>query len=119
MQGALALGGQRHADDPLITVVDLALDEPQALRSVDQLDSTVMADQQVLGDITDGRSARVAPDGEEQLMLWSGEADCLSLLFAPSQERAETVAEVEQAPEVLVGESRFPIHIVTRYYRRR
>jgi hypothetical protein len=48
----------------------MALDQADGLGTVDQLDGAVVAEQEGLGDLADGRPRRVgvAADGQEQLV---------------------------------------------------
>ena len=99
----VALRSELHADDARVVWIGDAPDEPGRLGAVYQLDSTVMTQQEVTGQIADGRRSarRVALDRHEQLMLNMGEARLLSLRLAPVLELAEADAEREQSAEVL------------------
>ena len=73
-EGLEALGagvGEAEADDPVVVGSRLAGDQPGGIGAVDQFDGAVVAQEQVVGDLADGRSAGVvmAADGEQQLML--------------------------------------------------
>jgi hypothetical protein len=96
--------GEAEADDPLILRIAGPLHQAGAHGPIDQLDGAVVAQQQVLGDIADRRRATVSPDGEEELMLRSGDPDRLRLLLAPPQEAAEPVTKAQEALEVALGE---------------
>ena len=65
-----------------------ARDQSSLLGAIDQSDRTVVTQDEVAGDIADGRSARVAvtADGEQQLVLGGREACGLGVLLAPAQE---------------------------------
>ena len=118
VQLGLALGGYAQPHDALVDVVVVALHEPRALSPVDQLDDTVVAQQEVLGHVSDGRRGPVPPYRQQQLMLHGGDAHLLGSLLAPVQEPAQPVTQLEQAPEVRVGQLlRFGHHIDLRYYR--
>ena len=91
----------------MVVGVALAADQPGGIGAVDELDGAVVAEEQVVGDLADGRSAGVivAMDGEEQLMLVRGQPGRLGLLFAPAQEATEPVSQREQPCVFLLGQS--------------
>jgi hypothetical protein len=105
---------QSEPDAAVIVAVALATDEPGALSAVDEADGAVVPEQELLGDVADGRPAaiRVAADDQEELMLSGRQPDDLGLLFAPAQEAAEPRAELQQTA-VLVG-SDFLCHYLYR-----
>jgi hypothetical protein len=102
----LALACQPEADHTVITRVADAFDEACSGTAVDELDGAVVAQQQMLGDVTDRRtvgraeSGVMTTHGEEQLVLGGGEAHPPRLGLAPAEESAQTVTEVEEAGEV-------------------
>ena len=102
---ARALLGEAQAHDAEVVVVLAARDQPGLLGAIDEPDRAVMAQHEVAGDVADGRSARVVmtADGEQQLVLGRGEARGLGVLLAPAQEPAQTGAQLEEPPVVLVG----------------
>jgi len=109
---------QAKAHDPLVVVVVDALDEPTGDGAVDELDHAVVAQQQVVGDLSDRRRRAVAAYREQELVLCAGQADGFGLLLAPPLEAAEPITEGEQSPEVLVTQALSSLrHIGTRYYR--
>ncbi|MDQ1372990.1 MAG: hypothetical protein QOJ09_328 [Actinomycetota bacterium] len=112
-QPALALGRESQADDPLVALVGDPVDEAGGRRSVDELDGTVVAQEQMGGNVSDRRLAPVAADGKEELMLGRGEAGGLGLVLAPMQEATQSVAEPQQPLKVAVAKG---LHIVSRYY---
>jgi hypothetical protein len=63
----------------------------------------VMTQQEVAGQITDGRrlGARVALDRDQELVLNVGQAGRPSLTFAPPLEPAQATAEGQQMLEIL------------------
>ena len=94
------------------------LDQSGGDCSVDELDDAVVSQQQVLGHLPDRRRLAVAPNGQQQLVLRSGEPDGLRLLLAPMLKAAQAVPERQQPDEVFVSEVRGSLsHIVSRYYR--
>ncbi|HEY2271675.1 MAG TPA: CBS domain-containing protein [Jatrophihabitantaceae bacterium] len=80
--------GQSQPDDPVVGLVAGARDQPGALAPVDEFDGRVVADQEVLGDLTDRRvvRARMPADREQELVLARGDALCLGLFRAPTFE---------------------------------
>ena len=102
MQCFGAAGSEVQPDDPVVVAVLNPADEPGGLRSVDQPDRAVMAQEQVLGHVADRRTAPIGmtSNGEQQLMLGRRDAGRLGLLLAPAQEAAEPGAELEQPPVV-------------------
>src|SRR5262245_41634777 len=80
-QAAAAPRREAEPDDAPIVRVDLALDEPGAFGPVDELDGAVVAEQQMFRDVTDRRIARMAADGEQQLVLRRGQPGRLGLLL--------------------------------------
>jgi hypothetical protein len=71
----LAGAGQLQPDDPAIAVAASPADQPERFHPVGQLDGAVVADQQIGGDLADGRAAWVgtAADHQQQLVLGGGE----------------------------------------------
>ena len=84
--------GELQADDPVVLGVTHPPDQLGGHGPVDQPDGTVVAQQQVVGDLTDGRTAaiRVPPDGQQQLLLRRGQPGALGLLLAPADEPAQS-----------------------------
>jgi hypothetical protein len=102
---ARALAGEVQADHALVVGVGLASHQSGGLGAVDQFDGAVVAQQQVVGNVADRGSPTigVAADGEQELMLPRGQAGCLGLLFAPSQEAAQSGTEAEKPLVVVVA----------------
>jgi hypothetical protein len=119
-QATQSLGASSRQSQPdaavIITVAPPA-DEPGALGAVHEPDGAVVPQQELLGDVTDGRPApvRVAPDDQEQLMLGGRQPDDLGLLLAPTQEATQTRAELQETPVLVIGDLFFHIYIVARY----
>ena len=70
----------------------------------------------MIGDVTDRRLIAMTTDGQQELVLRTGETHGAGLFVAPVQEQAKSVAKRQQSGVVHVGDLRC-IHIVTRYYR--
>ncbi len=101
-------GGEDQAHHAPVVCVGAALDEPEPHTAVDQPDGAVGPDEQVLGDVTNGRPAPVgmpAP-GQEQLVLGSGEPCAGGLALAPSKEATQTVAQLQEPFVLIVVECR-------------
>jgi hypothetical protein len=95
---------QPQPDDPLVVVVGHPRDQAGGDGSIDEPDDAVVAEQQVIGDLTDRRGTAVAADGEQKLMLGGREPDIVGLLLAPVQEPPQPVPEREQPAEVFVSQ---------------
>ncbi len=78
-QGALQaielVEGEAHGS--VVVGVGQAVDEAAALGAVDELDHAVVAEQQVIGNVADGRVAVVAADRQQQLVLRGCQAGLL------------------------------------------
>jgi len=101
----LAHGRQAEAHEPVIVAVGDTFHESGTFGSIDELDHTVVPQQQVCGDLADGWRMSVTADCEKQLVLRAGDADPLGLVLAPAEEPPEPIAEREQSLEVRVGKS--------------
>lgn len=99
-----ALGGQLQPNDTLIGIVVDPLDQSAVDGPVHQLDDAVVAEQEVVSSVADGWRPAVPSDGEQQLVLRGRETGRLGPVLAPSLEAAQTVAEVEEAAVVVVGQ---------------
>lgn len=111
-----APSSQSEPDAAVIVAVALTADEPGVLGPVHEADGAVVAEQELLGDIPDGRPERIgmAPDDQEELMLGGRQPDDLGLLFAPAREAAQTRAELQEAAVLVVSDLRCHIYIVAR-----
>jgi hypothetical protein len=100
-----AVGSEPETDDAVVLGVLAALDQPGGHGAVDEADRTVMSQQQVVGDVSDGRSGRVVmtADREQELMLGGGEAGGVGVLLAPAQKPPQIRAQLQQPAVVLVG----------------
>ena len=96
--------GQHEPHHAGVAAVLLPPDHAQRLDPVHQLDRAVVAQQQVLGRLADGRPqvAGVAPHGQQQLVLGVGQPDLARLGLAPAVEPSQLHAEPQQVAEVLV-----------------
>ena len=71
VQPVLAVGGEADAGEAAVAAVAPPFDQPAGFGAVDQLDRAVRPQQQVAGQVADGRAGlpAVALDGQQQLML--------------------------------------------------
>jgi hypothetical protein len=90
-----AFRGEDHANLAAIGVVADALDEAVLRQAIDEADGAVMADEQMLGQLSDGRAVpvRKSSDGEQDLVLLRLEALGPGRLFAEVEEAADLVTE--------------------------
>ena len=97
---------QSQSHDALVVGISDARDEVRGLGSVDQADRTVVTEQQRVGHLADRRvvRARVAADGEQELVLRRRHAERRGLLLAPVQETAKLGAEPEQTLVFVVAQ---------------
>jgi hypothetical protein len=83
----LADRSEPDSDYSVIRLVFDSLNEPNVLATVDEFDSAVGSDHQMVGDVTNRwRTAGVAPDDEEDLMLAGCQTDRTCLIGTPLQE---------------------------------
>jgi hypothetical protein len=94
-QALSAVGGEADPDEAAGVVIAPSLHQPGRLGAVDQLDGAVMTEQQVAGQVADGRAApsAVAFDCQQQLMLGRSQADVARLSLGPVLEAAQASAE--------------------------
>lgn len=114
----LGVAQRRDAEphDAVIFCIDEPGDEPGALSPVDELDGAVVAEEQVVSDVTDRGWRAVPPYDKQQLVLRTGDARCLRLLLTPAKEAPQAVPEREQPLEVVIrGRPLWRRHIVERY----
>lgn len=112
------IGAEAEAHDAVIVGIGHTFEQPCRLGPVDELAGAVVAQQEVLGDVTDRGWLAVAPHRQQQLVLGSGQPDRPRLIVAPMREPAQTVPKCEQAGEVAVAEQkRWARHLVSRYHR--
>ncbi len=99
---------QVKADDPTVVPVTRPLDQPCAVGPIDEPDDTVMAEEQIVGHLADGRTPTIGmpADGEQELVLRGGEPGCPCLVFAPAFEASQTRPDGEQTPVVIVRKPR-------------
>lgn len=109
-ENARSLGSQAHADHAAVVLVFQALDQAGGLRPVDKAHGAVVAQEEVAGQVADGRPARVlvAADGQEELVLGGRQPGGLGLLGAPMKEPPE--ARPEQEQPLILGISDFTWH---------
>ncbi len=106
----LARRGELQADDPMVVRVAYPLDQLGRHRPVHQPDGAVVAQQEVVGDLTDGRAAavRVPPDGEQELLLRRRQSRRLSLLLAPAHKAPQPGPQGQQILVVGVSQNHRP-----------
>jgi hypothetical protein len=65
---------------------------------IDQTNHAVMAEEQIVRHLADGRTSwvGVSTDRQEKLVLCRGQPGCFGLLLAPSLKKAKTGSEREQ-----------------------
>lgn len=99
----VAFGGQFDPDDASVVGVRATPHEAGRLRAVHQPDDAVTLQQEVLGQLADGRRpvAGMALDRDQQLMLDVREADRAGPVFAPALEPAKGDTKREQVLEIL------------------
>ncbi len=107
--GQLPIAGAREPepDAPVIVRIGLTAHEPRVHGPIHEADRAVVAQQQGLRDVTDGRppTIGVSTHREQELVLRRRDPQRLCLLFAPTEEAAELGAELEQPLVVTVGDS--------------
>lgn len=106
VQAFLAIGGEPDAGKAPVVVVAPSLHQLGRLGAVNQLDGAVMTQQQIAGEIPDGRALRswVALDRQQQLVLGRCQADLARLGLAPVQEPAQAGPECQQVLVVVLGQ---------------
>jgi hypothetical protein len=96
----VSCAGVREAepDDSVVGRIDASLNQSGQLGTVDETHDTVVPQQEVVGELADGRCAAGVPaDREQQLILRGRDAGVEGLLFAPMQEASELVTERQEA----------------------
>ena len=106
---------QRHTHRSASVRVRIPLDQTAGLRTINEPDSAVVAQQEVVRDIADRGTGWIwmAPDGKQQLVLGGRQILRARLLRAPAQEPSQASPELEQTPVVGIDEG--TVHIVARY----
>lgn len=90
----------------MVLEVSYPADEASRLGSVDQADDTVVAEEEVVGDLADGGCWAVAVTSyrQEQLVLGRREASGTGLALAPAFEVAKPGAQCEQSRVSRIGQ---------------
>ena len=98
---------ETQSDDPTVIGIPSAGDESGGVGTVHETHSAVMAQEEVVGDLADGRTAPIAatPNGQKQLVLGGRQAGGFRLLLAPSFEMAEAGPQPQQAGISVVGQA--------------
>jgi hypothetical protein len=101
-----SLRSQRQSHDAAIIQVTGARDQPQLLGSIGERNRRVVPDEQIFGNLTDGRPSMigVAADCEQQLMLRVGQPGVQRLARAPLVEATQQNPECEQPLILGIGE---------------
>ena len=89
---ALATGrGELHPHDAVILRVTHPRDQPCRVGAIHEPHRAVVAEEEVVGDLADGRAAAVGvpADGEQQLVLGRRQAGGLRLLVAPAKKPSQ------------------------------
>lgn len=107
---------ESDAHDAVVVAVRAATHQAGGFGPIDQLDDTVMTQDQLGREITHGRITRLgtAPHGEEELVLGRGDSGVGGTLLGPVEIAAEAGAEGEETLVVLVAERYRHTSIVTR-----
>lgn len=106
VQAFLAIGCEPDAGETPVVVITPSLYQLCRLGAVHQLDGAVMTQQQIAGEIPDGRALRcwMALDRQQQLVLGRCQAYLTRLSLAPVQEPAQAGPEGQQVLVVLLGQ---------------
>jgi chloride channel protein, CIC family len=98
--------GEGHPHDAAVGGILDPAHQPGLVGPVDQAHGGVVAQVEVVGQLTDGRSpgVDVAPDGEEKLVLGGGQPGGPGLLLAPVEEGPEPGPQVEERAVVSLVE---------------
>ena len=98
IQALAAVRGELQAYDAVVPGVAHPLDQPGRVSPVHESDRAVVAEEEVVGHLPDGRTAPVgvATDGEQQLVLGRREAGGLRLLVAPAKETSQAGAQCQK-----------------------
>ena len=104
-------GGQAQPDRALVLWIRPSPNQPRRLGPVHELHHAVVAQQQVVRDVSDRGppTIRVTPHREEELVLRRREPEARGLLLAPPEEPPKPIAEIEQL-RVLSVAHRVPAH---------
>src|SRR5579871_941504 len=102
----VAVRRRPHAHQPTVGGVGHAAHETGGDGAVDQLDDAVVAEQEVLREVADGRPATVIvpAHGQEELVLGARKAGGGGLLLTPSLEAPQPGPELQEPCVALVGE---------------
>ena len=103
----LGLDGESQTHHAMIVGVTDAVHEAGGVGTVDEPDRAVVLEEQVVGDVTDGGSAvaRVAFHRQQKLVLRRRQPGRLRLVFGPCEETAKAAAQLEETPELCIGDT--------------
>ncbi len=90
--------GELQPDDAVVLGIAHPLDQLGRHGPVHQPDGAVVAEQEVVGHLADGRAAavRMSPDGQQQLVLRRRQPGGFRLLLAPAEEAAQPGPQRQQ-----------------------
>src|SRR6185295_12061125 len=110
LQRPLPLSGQAKADDPAVSGVLLAFDQPRLGRPVHEAHRAVVPQHEIAGDVADGRPtiAVVPAHGEQELVLGRRQPCLLRLLLAPMQKAPQPGAKLQKPP--VIGVFQIVVH---------
>jgi hypothetical protein len=105
-EALLAVGGKADPDHAAIILIGSAPHQARGLGAVNELDRAVMAQQEIVRYVADGRrlATRVTFDRQQQLVLRGREASLDCLFLAPAEELPQAGPEREQALVIRGGQ---------------
>jgi hypothetical protein len=100
------LPGERQSDEPAVGGIAHATDEADCLSALCELGGAVVAQDETVGHVADGRSPPIVMPsyGQEQLVLTRGDARSPGLLLAPVEEPSKVGPQGQQPAVVVVGD---------------
>lgn len=98
-------GSEPQPDNSMVFLVSNAADETCGICTVNETDRAVVTEQQIVGNLTDGRASWVVvtPDSQQELVMGRREPSGARLLFAPPLEVAQPSPQRQQPSVNLVG----------------
>lgn len=110
MNAVLTQRCQHKPDNSPVSLVSMALNEPEGLDPAHQLHHAVLSHQQILRNLADRRAAGIAMTfhRQQQLVLYVREPNSAGSLLAPPVEPSQRGAEPQQRGEVRLARSPRP-----------